>query len=61
MSQEPTWKTAEKAGTDKPMKEIVEVYDEHCGHYEDHTGGKADSLRPSKNTKTPFGGLSGGK
>jgi hypothetical protein len=58
---EESWKYAQKVGPDKAKKEVVEVYDDVYGHYVGDESGKADSLHPSKDTKRPFGSLSGGK
>jgi hypothetical protein len=53
---------ASKVGVGKAMKEAVEAYDAGAGHYENEAGiKKATSLRPSKDTKSPLGGLHGGK
>jgi hypothetical protein len=59
MAYESTWKAAAQTGTDKPKKELLEVYDERCGKYEGDESGKTSSLRPAKNTKQPFGSLKG--
>ena len=62
MPHEPTYKYVEKTGIDKPMKQIIEVYDEHYGHYENEAGiKKVSSPKPAHQTKSPFGGLHGGK
>lgn len=53
---------ATKTGPEKTDKEAVCAYDNEHGHYEPNiTEGSTVADRPAKDTKSPFGGLSGGK
>lgn len=53
---------AEKFGTDKPTKTNVEVYDSEHGEYETNSGvNYISSLKPAKDTKSPFAATGGGK
>lgn len=60
MAHEPNWKYAQKVGPDMTKKEVVEVYDDYYGRYEDKVcDSRITAPKPSFETKKPFSG--GGK
>ena len=56
MGDSPDWK---KIGPSMGTKQAIEVYDDYAGKYVDKEPALKQS--PSKNTKSPFGALTGGK
>lgn len=62
MPHQDSWKYAQQVGPEKARKEVVEVYDDNYGKYENEAGvKKVSSPKPAKDTKMPFGGLHGGR
>jgi hypothetical protein len=62
MPSAPNDMAGDKFGPDKSVKTNVEVYDAEHGEYECHAGiNYISSPKPAKDTKSPFGGLHGGK
>jgi hypothetical protein len=50
------WETAKSCGQDKPCKEVVDMYDQMHGEYEESTGGKPTVATVTlPNTPQPFG------